>query len=416
MMKKVLLLFIFALLPVYLSAQSFEDYVKGKEKGFAEKEKKSNEELKIKELAFKSAIDLNEKEFDQFVKKAEERWGEYTQSNVEEWVTYSGDADVVSIANLSNKGKYPGSIITKALIDIPEEMLINEELTPENEIRFREMAFHKISGQLTQVIGDEDSQTKNVTFSGQIQLAPERISTDHQEVIKILPNYVRENIKTVRTLRKRGNGGYQREYQIKVDLVPDHIEKRAMVYLETARSHARKNNIPVSLILAVMQTESFFNPYACSRPRNNTCLAYGLMQLVPKSGAREAYRYLYDKDKVVSGSYLFNQENNIKLGSAYLGKMINKDLRRVDSPENRYVLAISSYNTGHGNTAKGLMKIMDQSSRYPKPTLEVIARESNLLETQELIERLKTYLPYQETRHYLDKVTRRQAAFKTINE
>ena len=193
------------------------------------------------------------------------------------------------------------------------------------------------------------------------------------------------------------------------------LQKRSKIFLSSVQRHASKRKIPVSSVLAVMHTESAFNPHACSRRKKTPikqCLAYGLMQLVPKSGAREAYRYLYKEDQFhkfstkKQAAYLFKPENNITLGVAYLGKMVNLDLAGVDSLEKRVLLAASSYNTGHGNTAKGMMKITNKKSKYPRPTLKVIAREANKLNYEELLQRLKTYLPYEETRHYVEKINK----------
>ena len=52
------------------------------------------------------------------------------------------------------------------------------------------------------------------------------------------------------------------------------------------------------VVFAVIHTESYYNPKARSGAP-----AYGLMQLVPTSGGRAAYRYVYKKDQVLPPSY-----------------------------------------------------------------------------------------------------------------
>ena len=113
------------------------------------------------------------------------------------------------------------------------------------------------------------------------------------------------------------------------------------------------------------------------------------MQLVPKSGAREAYRYLYKEDVFHTfpveqqAAYLFKPENNMTLGAAYLGKMVNLDIAGVDSLEKRGILAAHSYNTGPGNSAKALKKITTIKRKYPRPIFGVIAREAIKLNVEE---------------------------------
>ena len=65
-----------------------------------------------------------------------------------------------------------------------------------------------------------------------------------------------------------------------------------------------------------MHTESSFNPKARS-----PIPAFGLMQLVPKSGARDAYNYIYKQDRLLSDTYLYVPANNIELGCAYIAKI-----------------------------------------------------------------------------------------------
>ena len=70
--------------------------------------------------------------------------------------------------------------------------------------------------------------------------------------------------------------------------------------------------------MAITETVASFYPKATSH-----IPAYGLMQLVPSSGARDAYNYVYKEDIVLKKRYLYKPKNNIELGCAYLGKIRN---------------------------------------------------------------------------------------------
>ncbi|VEC82621.1 Membrane-bound lytic murein transglycosylase C precursor [Raoultella ornithinolytica] len=62
-------------------------------------------------------------------------------------------------------------------------------------------------------------------------------------------------------LKSRSNG-LRMIYSITINLVPNHLDKRAHKYIGYVRQSARKYGVDESLILAIMQTESSFNPYA----------------------------------------------------------------------------------------------------------------------------------------------------------
>jgi membrane-bound lytic murein transglycosylase C len=72
---------------------------------------------------------------------------------------------------------------------------------------------------------------------------------------------------------------------VQMKIVNAHMDKRALQYAATVRKHSDTTQVSRSLIYAIIRIESAFNPYAVS-----SAPAYGMMQLVPSSGGREAYR------------------------------------------------------------------------------------------------------------------------------
>ncbi|MCP4751731.1 MAG: transglycosylase SLT domain-containing protein [Proteobacteria bacterium] len=400
--------------PVF--SQSLENFKNQREldlKKFEHRQQKKQDAL-ADEYDRKSIA--KEIEFRDFVRKVENIWGEFESSNRRKWVSYSEKGDVIGTTDFSENGDQGGTIVVKTMVTIPPNERLGEGISPEVEKEMLEQALEKTVQKLKKIVSDKDVASGKYIFSDQIQEETGYQTVPIDSFLKHINQRVKRKTKTVKKIRKRKDGTRQREYHMKVKLIDGHIFKRSKVYLNGIREHAKKNNIPVSLVLAIIQTESYFNRYACSLPKGNRCLAYGLMQLVPKYAAREAYRTLYKKDRIPSGRYLFDSRNNITLGSVYIGKMVHRDLRSVNILEKRYLLATSSYNTGHGNTAKGLMKITNRRSKYPRPILKVIVRQANRLSYNELYHRLKAYLPYNETRHYIVRVTARRKAFKSLDQ
>lgn len=83
------------------------------------------------------------------------------------------------------------------------------------------------------------------------------------------------------------------------------------------RKASEKYGVDESLILAIMQTESSFNPYAVSGSD-----ALGLMQVVQHTAGKDVFQ-MRGKWGTPSRSYLFDPENNIDTGTAYLAILQN---------------------------------------------------------------------------------------------
>jgi len=127
--------------------------------------------------------------------------------------------------------------------------------------------------------------------------------------------------------------------------------------------------------------------------------------LVPTSGGRDAYRKAKGEDKAPSRDYLFDPDNNIELGTAYLNVLTYSQLDDVTDKVSREYCVISAYNTGAGNVFKTFAK--DQRTAL---------QQINALQPSSLYDRLRSGLPYQETRDYLAKVVGFRKQFVVIGE
>ncbi|HKB84510.1 MAG TPA: murein transglycosylase domain-containing protein [Burkholderiales bacterium] len=171
-------------------------------------------------------------------------------------------------------------------------------------------------------------------------------------------------------------------------LVANFQNKQAEKYRAVVSKYAAQHKVSPSLVYAVIRTESNFNPFAVSGAP-----AYGMMQLVPSSGGREAYRTVKGRDEMPSKEYLFDAQNNIELGTAYLGTLSSRQLDYVSNATSREYCVISAYNTGPSNVLKAFSKD------------KVAAVNSiNSLEPPGVYEKLRTNLPHEETRQYLVRV------------
>lgn len=178
----------------------------------------------------------------------------------------------------------------------------------------------------------------------------------------------------------------------------DKLPQKAQALSPYVSKYAAKAEIDDALVYAVIETESAFNPMARSGVP-----AYGLMQIVPSSAGQDATQDLFGEAKILSPSYLYNSEKNIEIGTTYLKILYYRYLKGIENPESRLYCAIAAYNTGAGNVAKAFT-----GKRRLSPALTII----NKMTPEQVFEKLKEDLPYDETRKYLVKVTDRKPKYE----
>jgi membrane-bound lytic murein transglycosylase C len=196
------------------------------------------------------------------------------------------------------------------------------------------------------------------------------------------------------------DGTKKTAHYVTIAMVSNLSVKQADKYRPLVHQFARQYDISPSLVFAIIRTESNFNPYAVS-----SAPAYGLMQLVPTSGGREAYRRAKGKDVAPSRDYLFDPANNVELGTAYLNVLTFNQLEDVEHNVSREYCVIAAYNTGPSNVFRA----------FSRDRVAAV-NQINGLQPAAVYDQLHEHLPYQETRHYLEKVTGYRKAFVTSSD
>lgn len=180
--------------------------------------------------------------------------------------------------------------------------------------------------------------------------------------------------------------------QIKLEFVPDHLQARVRQYLPYVQKAARIYEVAPELILAVIQTESVFNPRAVS-PAG----AVGLMQLVPHSGGLEASKLVYGEPRLLTREELSRPDQNIELGAAYLRILLRRHFSEYRTePRKLVLLVIASYNCGPQRVKTALGE-----------------QDIGSLSSTELYDLLLRVVP-PETQVYLQRVVRNMQQYRSI--
>ena len=375
-----------------LQAESFNDFLKDDSSQFSTEKKAFDIEQKKIQKEFDTYNKVLKEEFNAFKKSLGKFWTEPKISSSKVWVEYSKDLKNRKSVNFENN---------TVTIDV------HAKNANQARVLLAKSFVDTISKGTTDAFKDDilsQRIEKRLTKAQKAKIENKPILThllfDTPPSNKKLLSYTKNKIRTRSIKQVKSKIPKLKHYSITVALPKNTTLKKARIYLPRAQAMSKKFGVPTSVVLAVMQTESGFNPMARSH-----IPAYGLMQIVPRSAGIDVYRYLYKKRRLLSPSYLYNSNNNIKLGTAYLHLIYTKYLKAIKNPTSRLYCTIAAYNTGAGNVSRTFSGTTSPAKA---------ARKINKMTAPQVYNYLVKNLKYKETRHYVQRVSKRAAAFSKL--
>ena len=366
---------------VYGASMSYEDYLKQQNSSF--KSYKDNLQKEFK--AYKKAQFEAYKEFS---KELGKKWPKENNKPVvstkHKFVEYSKDLDSKKVIDYDKK-EIGLEVIAKSQKEAKEKLqkMFDELLKEDVKTAFKkDILEKKISKKLHKTVTPPKSNQKlisDIINAQQQQRLKAKLKTQKLKVVKYKGRFI---------------------YKANVKLPSNSMIRKAKNYKSKVLKEARKQKLPAELIYAIIHSESSFNPMARSY-----IPAFGLMQVVPRSAGLDAYMYLYNKRKVLSSSYLYSATNNITIGSAYLHVLYFRYLKKIKDPQSRLYCTIAAYNTGAGNVAKAFIG---------STNINRAAKKINSMSSTTVYKTLMRNLPYNETKHYLKKVSTRVSAYNKL--
>jgi membrane-bound lytic murein transglycosylase C len=433
------------LFPVY-SQETFEEFRKKQQQAQQQAFEDELSEFQNYVAEVTSQYDAYEqqqiREFEAFKKDVEEKWQDFKAPSKKEYVEYDDDLDSRASVDFE-KGEITIEVIVEEEIPTPDPEPIKkvEKTVPKQETKqapIRQVTQEKKkdtepkslksivektktpvsqkekpqqrSPELKKKISDQKLQRKLADIlkakgdDGKPMLNKQVVDKKGKTVTpataKAYASELVANAPVATKTYKAKDGKKRTVYTVKIPMKSDHINTRADRYKQEVLKQSKRFNIDPIIAFAVMETESAFNPKAKSH-----IPAYGLMQLVPKSGARDAYLYVYKKDKFLDRDYLYKPGNNIELGCAYLAKIRHQYFKSIKDDERAYICTVPAYNTGIGNVAKALVN---------KPKLKPAAQKANSMSPDQLYKKLMKDLKYKEARDYLERVWTRKDKYTSL--
>ena len=283
--------------------------------------------------------------------------------------------------------KYTDGYNSKATVDFLNGRITVETIAKENSLGELKHAL------VATLLATEDPSSTDIftdrdpDFTGKPFLLGQVVDQDGSAIqfewrAKRFADYLIENHRTY--VKASGPN----RHSVTFPLVTNHNELRKFKYSDPVLAAAARYQVPPSLIFAIIETESSFNPFAISRAN-----AYGLMQVVPSTAGKDVYSLVKGLKGQPSADVLFDVKANIDIGTAYLHLLDDVYLKRVADPQSREYATISSYNGGAGNVFKTFGPNREKA-------LTVINGQSPSL----VYETLANKHPRQETQRYLRKV------------
>jgi len=386
-MKKLLIIILSFLFTCFAFADGFDDFKKQNNDAFESSKKEFSDYKEKIEQEFESYKKIVDEEFKAYKDEISKYWDTTEVSSNTKWVEYLNgyrvrktvdfDTKEIKIDIIGGDASDIKPVLKDLLKEDKADAFHRDPVAYNTEKRLREAIPDAISGKI------DDTPVVAELFSDK--------KLNDKEVDDLATKLVSQSVTTNSSSDKTGKPFVS----MTVKLPEDTYKKSAANIKQFVENYAVEFKVDPALVMSVIYNESRFNPLAKSYVP-----AYGLMQIVPKSAGADAILFLEGKKKILAPSYLYNAENNVRIGAAYLHILYYKYFKKIENSESKLYCSIAAYNTGAGNVAYSF-----NTSNGGRYSIDKALPVINSMKPSEVYRHLKNNLKYVEARKYIVNVS-----------
>ena len=172
-------------------------------------------------------------------------------------------------------------------------------------------------------------------------------------------------------------------------LTANHTKVRRQRYQAQIKQSAQHYGMDSHIVTAMIQVDSLFNPYALSSTGR-----IGLMQISSSIG-QDVFHQQKKYPFKPQPNWLFNNNNNLDIGSSYLSLLDKQYLKEINTPKSRYYAMLASYIAGPQN-------MLQTFSKNKKEALTII----NSLSSYEVYQSFTNTQSRDDIKNYVSAVNR----------
>ncbi len=320
-----------------------------------------------------------EDHYNTYKERIERLWNEYKESTPTQWVEYSADDRTRSTVDFEH-----GEVTISTIVE-------PDQASPEAK------AEDQLKQQLESVVKEKD--TEGVPLLENQLETPDHKPIDDRNIDNVAEGLMQDaRVETINS----PDGSKKLKYTITLEMTPDHLRVRIDKYLPAINEICSKHKIQPSVVLAMIHTESSFNPRAFNRSSG----ACGLMQIVPRFAGLAMNQEIYGKDSRPTSEELFDARRNLEMGIGYLKHIRRYYFDAVTDHRSQYYCMISGYNGGSGNVYRAVTGKTRKCDAFDQKV--------NGMNSSSFLKFLAAKLPHAETRNYLKTVVERSESYGGI--